>query len=204
MALRPPIQATIEQADYEPNRRSWRMALFTPEGDSVALPSVIYDEEVTNQGPIEVEVPVRDAYDVEIEGIVHAAERARWVAVLPNGSVGANSVGNYMRTNLWRNYVAPDSTVGNETQYFGERGFVLGALRYGGDTLISAKARIFGPSGAPRLARAETGSSSMDPANANESVNHIATTRWADATSVIESLVMDFDAATFTGRITVS
>lgn len=37
MAPRPPIQAKIEQAEFDEDRRFWRMALFTPEGDPIDL-----------------------------------------------------------------------------------------------------------------------------------------------------------------------
>lgn len=41
MAPRPPIQAVIEQAEFDEKRRMWRMALFTPEGAPIDLtPSV--------------------------------------------------------------------------------------------------------------------------------------------------------------------
>jgi hypothetical protein len=37
MAPRPPMQIMIETAEYDSSRRSWRQALFTPDGDPIDL-----------------------------------------------------------------------------------------------------------------------------------------------------------------------
>lgn len=40
MAPRPPMQIVIEQADYDPDRRSWRQSLFAPDGTPIDLTQI--------------------------------------------------------------------------------------------------------------------------------------------------------------------
>jgi hypothetical protein len=85
--------------------------------------------------------------------------------------------------------------------FFYEHGFVLGALPYTSDQSILARARVNLATGRPRVAHGEMDSGSIDATLVNEVSIHRAVSKWADTTTDITHMVVDFGGGTFTGRV---
>lgn len=141
------------------------------------------------------------SYEFLVEGELDQGGVALWVGLFPNGTPGANSAGNYMRTGLERSWTAADGSVSGPLQaFFFEHGFVLGALPHTADQAILARARVALATGRPRIGHGEMDAGSIG-ANVNEVSIHRAVSKWADTTTDITHMVVDFGGGTFTGRV---
>lgn len=175
-----------------------------PAGTAGGSSSEIFD--VTAAATVDVTgLDPTKQYEFSIEGELDQGGVTRWIGLFPNGTPGANSAGNYMRTDLERSWTAADGSVSAPQQgFFIEHGFVLGAIPYTDDQVISAKARVGLATGRPRIAYGEMNTGSIDGTLVNEVSLHRAVSKWADTTTDITHMVVDFGGGTFTGRVVVT
>lgn len=169
-----------------------------------SAPASIYDQVVTAQSSVSIDVSGadQDNYEFEIDGLLAQGATARYVRIKPNNEIGVNP-GNLIRTMQHSAYTGADGTPGHAVGRIDEQGFVLGAMVDTRDAVILGEGKIKAKTGQRRMCVSQLDTTSNNDDEVNQMSHFITTAKMSDKTTPLTSLVFDFGGGTFTGRIIV-